>query len=61
MATPNDTFSRRSRMDLMDSSEKLITEAVWEIEKLGCDVKLTEAVILLTKAKDLISDFIDKK
>lgn len=32
-----------------------------EVEKLPADVKLTEAVTLLAKAKDLVSDFVDAK
>lgn len=61
MATPNETFSRRNRMDLMKPAEKMIQEAVWEIEKLGASDKLTEAVTLMSKAKELVSDFIDGK
>jgi len=52
---------RRNRLDLMTPSEKIIQEAIWEVEKLPADVNLTEAVILLGKAKDLVSDFIDSQ
>lgn len=38
-----------------------MVEVAWEIEKLGASEKLTEAVTLITKARDLVSDFIDKK
>lgn len=54
-------ISRRNRMDLMIPTEKTIQEVVWEVEKLGADTKLTEAVILLGKAKDLISDYTDEQ
>jgi hypothetical protein len=30
-----------------------------EVEKLPADVRLTDAVILLQKAKDCVGDFID--
>jgi hypothetical protein len=52
---------RRIRLDLMEPAEKAIYNAMQEVEKIGADVLLTEAVILLGKAKDLVSDFIDKK
>lgn len=52
---------RRHRADLWTPSEKAIQDAIWEIEKIGADVKLTEAVILLQKAKELVSDFVDAK
>lgn len=45
----------------MEPAEKAIQEAIWEVEKIGADSKLTEAVILLGKAKDLVADFIDGK
>lgn len=52
---------RRSRLDLNEPAEIAIRNAVNEIEKIGADTRLTEAVMLLAKAKDLVSDFIDKK
>ncbi len=50
---------RRIRMDLMTPAELAITHAIGEVEKAGADVKLTEAVITLSKARDLVADFID--
>lgn len=50
---------RRKRLDLNVPAEKAIYDAMQEVEKLPADVRLTEAVILLTKAKDLVSDFVD--
>ena len=41
-------------------SELAIHRAMQEIEKLPPDERLTEAVTLLQKAKDLVSDFVDK-
>lgn len=52
---------RRSRIDLNTPAEKAIYDAMQEVEKLPADVKLTEAVTLLAKAKDLVSDFVDAK
>jgi len=52
---------RRNRLDLNTPAELAIHNAMQEVEKIGADVKLTEAITLLSKAKDLVADFIDKK
>jgi hypothetical protein len=54
-------FPRRNRLDLNTPAELAIVNAMYEVEKLGADVKLTEAIILLQKAKDLIADYVDEK
>lgn len=54
-------FSRRNRVDLMSTAEKTILEAGWEIEKLGADVKLTDAINLLSQARSLVADYIEAK
>lgn len=51
---------RRNRLDLNIPAEAAIQNAIWEVEKVGADVKLTEVVILLGKAKDLLSDYVDE-
>lgn len=51
---------RRNRLDLNTPAEKAIYDAMQEVEKVGADVRLTEAVILLSKARELIADFVDK-
>lgn len=51
---------RRNRLDLNTPAEKAIYDAMQEVEKVGADVRLTEAVILLSKARDLIADYVDK-
>jgi hypothetical protein len=43
----------------MTPSEKLMYDAIQEVEKLGADPKLTDIVVMLSKAKDLMSDWID--
>lgn len=50
---------RRIRMDLMTPAELSIMNAMQEVEKVGADPKLTEAVILLDKVKNLVSDYTD--
>lgn len=50
---------RRNRLDLNTPAEKAIYNAMQEVEKLGANVKLTEAVALLGKAKNLVGDYVD--
>jgi hypothetical protein len=52
---------RRNRLDLNTPAEKAIYDAVQEVEKVGADPKLTDVVLLLSKAKDLLSDYVDGK
>jgi len=52
-------FSRRVQLDKLAPAEKAIYDAIQEVEKVGADVKLTESIILLLKAKDLVSDYVD--
>jgi len=50
---------RRNILDLNTDAEIAIYNFMQEVEKLSADVKLTDAVTLLAKAKELVSDFID--
>ena len=50
---------RRNRLDLNTPTELAIYNAMQEVEKMPANEKLTEAVTLLAKAKDLVSDFVD--
>lgn len=54
-------FPRRNRLDQMTPAELAIYNAIQEVEKAGADVRLTDAVVLLSKAKDKVSDFVDGK
>lgn len=54
-------FPRRNRIDLNKPSELAIRNAIEEVEKLGADVKLTDAVIKLNESLELVSDFIDNQ
>lgn len=54
-------FPRRSRLDLCEPSEKAIYDAMQEVEKIGADERLTNAIIKLQEAKELVSDYIDEK
>lgn len=50
---------RRADLSLNTSSELAIYNAMQEVEKVGADIKLTQSIILLQQAKDLVSDYID--
>jgi hypothetical protein len=53
-------FPRRIRRDLWLPAERVIQEAVDLVEQLGADVALTDAVILLGKARERVADYIDE-
>lgn len=55
----NETKRPWNRVDLMSPAEKLITDALWEVEKIGADIRLTEAVNLLDRARGLVYDFLE--
>jgi hypothetical protein len=59
MDNAND-IPRRIVLDLNVPAEMSIRNAINEVEKIGADTQLTNAVILLTKAMNLVSDFIDR-
>jgi hypothetical protein len=50
---------RRNRLDLNTPAELSIFNAMQEVDKIGADTRLTEAVILLGKAKELVADYVD--
>lgn len=50
---------RRNKLWLNTPAELAIFNAIQEVEKVGADVKLTDIVIMLEQAKNLLSDYID--
>ena len=52
-------WPRRSQMQQWSSAEYAISHAMGEVEKMGADYRLTDAVVLLGKAKDAVANFID--
>lgn len=52
---------RRIRMDKWTPAEMAIWMAIQIIEVAGCDPALTDAVILLSQARDKVADFVDAK
>ncbi len=60
MANDEAETPRRIRLDLFTPAEKAIYDAAMEVEKVGADVKLTDAVILLQQARSLVADYVDQ-
>lgn len=54
-------IARRARIDLMTAAERAIYDALAVVEAAGCDVRLTDAVVLLQAARDRVADFVDGK
>lgn len=52
-------FPRRNRVDQWSVGERAIQDAVDVVEGMGADVRLTNAVVLLGKARDAVADFVD--
>ena len=50
---------RRIRMDLWTPAERAIYDAIQAVEEAGADERLTDAVILLGRAKDRVADYVD--
>lgn len=57
----NYAIPRRNQLDKNTPAELSILTAMGEVEKLQPNEKLTEAVKLLSKAKDLLGDIVDGK
>ena len=55
----NKEVPRRFKIDQMTPAEKAITQAMSEVENLPCDKKLTEAMDLLYKAREIVADYVD--
>lgn len=53
------TPPRRICQEKLTPAELAICAAMEAVERAGCDVLLTEAVILLSKARDKVADFVD--
>jgi len=54
-------FPRRIDTEQMTEAELAITKAMEEVEKAGCHPFLTDAVVLLSEAREKVADFVDKK
>ena len=59
MQLSDNGFPRRNRIDLYTPAESAIAEAIAVVESLGCHTLLTEAVCLLSRAKEAVADFVE--
>lgn len=50
---------RRARIDLMTQAELAIRDVSFIVEHIGCHPLLTEAVILLSQAREKVADYVD--
>lgn len=57
----NDYIPRRNDINRYVPAEKAIMAAMGEVESMGADELLTDAVVLLSQAKDRVADFVDRK
>lgn len=55
-----DGFPRRNRVDHWTPVEKQINDALQAVEALGAHPRLTDAVVLLSQARDAVADFVEK-
>ncbi len=56
---PTMEIPRRNRLDKLTPAETAIMEAMRAVEEAGADVRLTDAVVLLGRARDRVADFVD--
>lgn len=50
---------RRCDVQQMTPAELFIRAALIEVEQVGCDPRLTDAVVLLQAARDSVADYIE--
>lgn len=53
------TIPRRNQLDKNHPAERAIFNAMREVELMPADEMLTEAVTLLSRAKDIVGDYVD--
>lgn len=51
---------RRNQCNLMTDAERAIYLAILEVDRIGADPLLREAIELLKKAREKVGDFVDK-
>lgn len=56
-----DHIPRRARIDQMTPAELAIREAILRVEEMPPDTDLTEAVVLLDRARSKVADYVDRQ
>jgi hypothetical protein len=54
-------FPRRSCIYLLTPAEKAVYDAAQAVEKVGADVRLTDAVVLLQQVREKLADYFDEQ
>ena len=54
-------FPRRQQLDKCTPAELAIYKAMEEVEEIGADVRLTDAINKLNEARNLVADFVDEQ
>jgi uncharacterized Zn finger protein len=57
----NENFPRRSQLTLLTPAETAIHVALIEVEKVGADSRLTDAIVLLQQAREKVADYLDER
>lgn len=57
----SNSIPRRINLDLNTQAELSILNAIQEVEKVGADIRLTEIVVMLGKARELLADYVDSQ
>jgi hypothetical protein len=52
---------RRNQLQLLSLGEMAIRQAQITVEEMGCDVLLTQALVLLGEARDKVADYVDRE
>lgn len=50
---------RRNRIDRMTPGELAIREAIRVVEEMGADIRLTNVVVRLSQAQEVLADYVD--
>lgn len=56
-----DNIPRRNNLETQTPAEKAIGIAIKEVEMMGADKSLTEIVMMLSRVKEILSDYVDKR
>lgn len=54
-------FPRRSCIYLFTPAEKAVYDAIQTVENVGADIRLTEAIVLLSQVREKLADYFDEQ
>jgi hypothetical protein len=60
MKMSDNGFARRNRLDLNSPVELSIRAAMHAVEQIGAEPLLTEALNLLIRAREMVSDYVER-